>query len=117
MSSEQILFLTTIFAFVLAAVAYYHARPYVTALAAGAYFTQSVWLASSLVLPELPIVFVLVVLLSVGFPVLCVVLFAIDVWFGAFLLDMAYGLAFAWLLSPLVFIVNLLCYFMGGPTA
>ena len=117
MSAEQILFLTTILAFVLAAVAYYCARPYVTALAAGAYFTQSVCLASGLILPEMPVVFILVVLLSVAFPLLCIVLFAVDVWFGAFLLDMAYGLAFAWLLSPLILIVNLLCYFMGGAAA
>lgn len=117
MSSEQILFLTTILAFVLAAVAYYHARPRITGLAAAAYFIQNVCLASSLILPEMPVIFVLVVLLSVAFPALCVVLFAIDAWFGAFLLDMAYGLAFAWLLSPLILIVNLLCYFMGGAAA
>ena len=117
MSAEQTLFLTTILAFVLAAVAYYHARPFATGVAVAAYFAQSVCLASSLVLPELPIVFALVVLVSVAFPALCIVLFAIDVWFGAFLLDMAYGLAFAWLLSPLILIVNLLCYFMGGAAA
>ena len=67
----------------------------------------------------MPVIFCLVMLVGVVFPALCVALFAIDVWFGAFTMDMAYGLAFAWLLSPLPFAVNLLAFFMssmGGPT-
>ena len=104
-------------AFALSAVAYYRGWAYLAALCAGAYFAQNVWLAADLVLPDMPLVFALVVLLGVALPTLFVLLFAVDVWFGAFVLDMAYGLAFAWLLSPLLFVVNLLAYFMGGAAA
>lgn len=117
MSPQQLIFVTTLLAFALTAGAYYRGWAYAAALCAAAYFAQSVWLAVGLVLPDMPVIFALVVLVGVALPTLLVVLFTIDVWFGAFVLDMAYGLAFAWLLSPLLFVVNLLAYSMGGGTA
>ncbi len=111
----RIIFLTALATFALAAVAYYRAWAYVCVAAAVAYWAQCVWLGAELVQPDMPILFWFVVLIGVGIPALAVVLLAIDVWFGAFTTDMAYGLAFAWLLSPLPFAVALLAYFLGGP--
>lgn len=116
MSTHQLILLTTIASFALTAVAYYRGWAYIAVALAVAYFGQNVWLAWELVWPEMPVLFCFAVALGAAFPIVLIVLFAIDVWFGAFVLDMAYGMAFAWLVSPLLFFVNLLAYFLGGAT-
>ena len=116
-STHHTVFVAAIAAFALAALAYYRAWAYLSALAATAYWAQCVWLGVDIVWPDMPVIFCLVTLIGVALPALCVVLFAIDVWLGAFTTDMTYGLALAWLLSPLPFVVNLLAHFMGGPAA
>ena len=113
MSTEHCLFLAAAAAFALAAVAYFHRWAVVAAASAATYMAACVWLCVLILWPDMPVVCVLVVVIGVVLPVVFVLLFAIDVWFGAFLLDMAYGMAFAWLLSPLAFAVTLAAYTLG----
>ena len=113
MSTEHYLFLAAAAAFALAAVAYFHRWVVVAAGSAGAYMAACLWLCTLILWPQMPLVCAVVVVLGVGLPVVFVLLFAIDVWFGAFLLDMAYAMAFAWLLSPLAFAVTFAVHFLG----
>jgi len=113
-SQEQTLLLTSLFTFALVCATYYRAWAYPCAAAGVAYWTQCVWLGALVIWPDMPVIFCLVTAVGVALPLLCTVLFAIDVWFGAFTTDMTYFLILAWLLSPLPFAVNLIALIMGG---
>ncbi len=117
MPSHAILLLTALLSFGLTAAAYHRGRAWLCLAAAAAYWAQCVWLGMEVIQPEMPIVFGLVTALGVGVPCVCLALFGLDVWLGAFTLDMTYALAFAWLLSPLPWLADALALAMGGPGA
>jgi len=56
--------------------------------------------------------FYTIVIFLIIFPILCLILFALDVYYGLFCIDTSFVLFLVWLLTPVLFIVNLVSYIL-----
>ena len=56
--------------------------------------------------------FYTIVIFLIIFPIICLILFALDVYYGLFCIDTSFVLFLVWLLTPVLFIVNLVSHIL-----
>ena len=56
--------------------------------------------------------FYTIVIFLIVSPILCLILFALDVHYGLFCIDTSFVLILVWLLTPVLFIVNFISYIL-----
>ena len=56
--------------------------------------------------------FYTIVMFLIVLPIICLILFALDVHYGLFCIDTSFVLVLVWLLTPVLFVVNLVSYIL-----
>lgn len=56
--------------------------------------------------------FYIIIIFLVAFPIICLLLFALDIRYALFCIDTSFALVIVWLLIPVLFIVNLISYIL-----
>lgn len=92
------------------AIAYFFSRIKAFSFALLLFYTCNTILSFFLIHNHHVLFFYLIIIFLVLFPLLCLILFALDVRYGLFCIDTSFAVVFVWLLMPLFFTVNLFLY-------
>lgn len=76
------------------------------------FYTSNTLLSSFLIYNFNIIFFYTIVTFFVVLPLVCLILFALDVYYGLFCIDTSFVFVFIWLLIPAFFTINLFSYLL-----
>lgn len=93
-----------------AAICYFFARIKLFSFTLLLFYTCNTFLSFFLTHNNHTVFFYTIVIFLVVFPILCLILFALDVRYGLFCIDSSFVLVLVWLLTPVLFVVNLISY-------
>ncbi len=94
------------------AVSYFFAKIKLFSFTLLLFYTCNTFLSFFLIYNNHAVFFYTIVIFLIVFPVICLILFALDVHYGLFCIDTSFVLVFVWLLTPVLFIVTLVSYIL-----
>ena len=92
------------------ALSYYFVRARIFSFTLFLFYICNSILSFSLLHNNSIIFFYIIVTILVAFPIICLLIFAIDMRYALFCTDMSFALVIVWLLIPVFFVVNLIIY-------
>lgn len=105
----DLLLILTFFTFIASAGSYFFARTRLLSFFLILFYAGSTLLSSSL-FSDYPVLLCLIIIVFVALPVMCLILFALDVQYGLFCTDTSFVFVLIWLLIPVLFSINLIRY-------
>ena len=109
----MILMTLTILSLPLMAACYFYSKFKLCVLFALIFFTSNIMLAHGLFYEHHMIIFYLLIMICVVFPVSCLIAFAFDVRYAIFCIDTSFSLLIAWIFSPILLPINLIVYLIN----
>ncbi len=94
------------------AISYFFAKIKLFSFTLLLFYTCNTFLSFFLLHNNHAVFFYTIVIFLIVFPVICLILFALDVHYGLFCIDTSFVLVFVWLLTPILFIVTLVSYIL-----
>ena len=94
------------------AVSYFFAKIKLFSFTLLLFYTSSTFLSFSLIYNNHAVFFYTIAMFLIVLPIICLILFALDVHYGLFCIDTSFVLVLVWLLTPVLFIVNLISYIL-----
>lgn len=76
------------------------------------FYACNTLLSSFLFYNHQTVLFSIIVTVFVAFPVICLIVFAVDTYFAVFCTDTSFVFVLVWLLIPMLFIINLISYLL-----
>lgn len=107
--SPCILLMVTFVALFASAGSYFFAKTRMLFFFLILFYTGSTFLSSSL-FSHSPVFLCIIITVFVALPVVCLILFALDVQYGFFCTDTSFIFVLVWLLIPALFFINLIKY-------
>ena len=93
------------------AVTYFFAKARLLSCTLLLFYTSNTFL-SFLLFSHQTVLFSVIVTLFVALPIICLIIFAVDMYFAIFCTDTSFVFVLVWLLMPLFFIINLVRYIL-----
>lgn len=93
------------------AVSYFFAKARLLSCTLLLFYTSNTFL-SFLLFSHQTVLFSVIVTLFVALPIICLIIFAVDMYFAIFCTDTSFVFVLVWLLMPLFFIINLVRYIL-----
>lgn len=93
------------------AVTYFFAKARLLSCTLLLFYTSNTFLSFLLFFHQ-TILFSVIVTLFVALPIICLIIFAVDMYFAVFCTDTSFVFVLVWLLMPLFFIINLVRYIL-----
>ena len=110
--SLYLLLLISFASLIASAISYFFAKRKTFSFTLLLFYTCNTFLSFSLIHNNHAIFFYTIVMFLIVLPIICLLLFALDVYYGLFCTDTSFVLVFVWLLIPVLFIVNLISYIL-----
>ena len=107
------LFIIAFFLFIIAAVSYFFAKTKTFSFALLLFYACNTYLSQILLYHPHPLLFYIIITLFLIFPLVCLILFALDVRYGLFCTDTTFIIIFVWLLIPAYLMTNIILYLAG----
>lgn len=107
-----VLLLIAFASLIVSAVSYFFAKIKLFSFTLLLFYTCNTFLSFSLTHNNHAVFFYAIVMFLIVFPILCLILFALDVHYGLFCIDTSFVLVIVWLLTPVLFVVNLVSYIL-----
>ncbi len=105
-----VLLLIAFASLIASAISYFFARIKLFSFTLLVFYTCNTFLSFFLTHNNHAVFFYTIVTFLVVFPIICLVLFALDVRYGLFCIDSSFVLVLVWLLTPVLFVVTLISY-------
>lgn len=103
--------IVSVFSFLSIAFCYFFSRFKLCILLLVVYYISNILFAHGHLYGDHNIIFYLVVTIAVIIPGLGLIIFAFDARYGLFCTDTSFSIVFAWFLSPLILLANLILFF------
>ena|SRR3989337_744456 len=97
---------------IVSAVSYFFAKIKLFSFTLLLFYACNSFLSFSLIHNNHAFFFYTIVIFLIIFPIICLILFALDVHYGLFCIDTSFVLILVWLLTPVLFIVNFISYIL-----
>ena len=94
------------------AISYFFAKIKLFSFTLLLFYTCNTFLSFFLIHNNHAVFFYTIVIFLIVFPIICLILFALDVHYGLFCIDTSFVLVLVWLLTPVLFVVNLISYIL-----
>lgn len=107
-----VLLLIAFASLVASAITYFFAKIKTFSFTLLLFYTCNTFLSFSLIHNQHIVFFYTIAIFLIAFPVICLMLFALDTLYGLFCTDTSFVLVIVWLLIPALFIVNLISYIL-----
>lgn len=104
-----VLLMVTFVTFLASAGSYFFAKTRLLSFFLILFYTGSTILSSSL-FSDYPVFLCLIIIVFIALPVICLILFALDVQYGFFCTDSSFIFVLVWLLIPVLFAINFITY-------
>ncbi len=98
------------FSFAASALSYFFAKYRLFSCLLLLFYISNTILSSSLLYNRFFVLFCILTAICVAFPIMCLILFALDTRYGLFCTDSSFAIVLVWLLAPVLFIINLIAY-------
>ncbi|MBM4066583.1 MAG: hypothetical protein FJ266_13250 [Planctomycetes bacterium] len=106
-----VLLLIAFASLIASAISYFFAKIKLFSFALLLFYTCNTFLSFFLVHNH-AVFFYTIVMFLIVLPILCLILFALDVHYGLFCIDTSFVLVIVWLLMPVLFVVSLVSYIL-----
>ena len=107
-----VLLLIAFASLIASAISYFFAKIKLFSFTLLLFYTCNTFLSFFLIHNNHAVFFYTIVIFLIVFPIICLILFALDVHYGLFCIDTSFVLVLIWLLTPIFFIVNLVSYIL-----
>lgn len=105
-----VLLLIAFVSLIASAISYFFAKIKTFSFTLLFFYASNTFLSFSLIHNHHIVFFYIIIIFLVAFPITCLILFALDMRCALFCTDTSFVLFFVWLLTPVLFIVNLISY-------
>lgn len=92
------------------AVSYFFAKPRLFSCLLFLFYVSNVMLSSSLLYNRFLVLFCILAAIGVVFPIICLILFALDTRYGLFCTDSSFVVVIVWLLAPVLLVINSMAF-------
>ena len=107
-----VLLLIAFASLIASAISYFFAKIKLFSFTLILFYTSNTFLSFFLIHNHHTVFFYIIVIFFVALPIICLLLFALDIRYALFCTDTSFVLVFVWLLIPVLFIVNLISYIL-----
>lgn len=107
-----VLLLIAFASLIASAISYFFAKTKLLSFTLILFYTSNTFLSFFLIHNNHAVFFYTIVIFLIIFPMICLILFALDVHYGLFCIDTSFVLVLVWLLTPVLFIVTLVSYIL-----